>query len=155
MSKHNGMKGAELAQFQAELRQFCGTENWYRHPLNPRLVYTDGVQYLAEKAGAYWLIDVVASVQHTEPQLARHSFQSWKLTVDTEKATGLVECTDGNNTPLYSQADRIHRLSVAGNQAVLLRRRQAARAHADQRILTPTPRSPPGVIGGHFTHERK
>ena len=103
MSKHNGMKGAELAQFQAELRQFCGTENWYRHPLNPRLVYTDGVQYLAEKAGAYWLIDVVASVQHTEPQLARHSFQSWKLTVDAEKATGLVACTDGNNTALYSQ----------------------------------------------------
>ena len=88
----------------SNLQHFTGSEKFFRHPLNPRLLFTEGVQYLAEKAGAYWLIDVVASVQHFGPQLHKHSFQSWKLTVDTDKATGLVECTDGNNAKLYAQA---------------------------------------------------
>lgn len=44
-----------------ELRGFTGTDEWHRHGLNRRLIYTDGVQYLAEAAGAYWLIDIVAS----------------------------------------------------------------------------------------------
>ncbi len=40
-----------------ELEQFYGTEKWYRHFTG--LVYTDGIKYLAENAGAYWLIDLV------------------------------------------------------------------------------------------------
>lgn len=46
---------------QTELQQFTGSTNRYRHSLNRTVVYSDGVQYLAENAGAYWLIDAIAS----------------------------------------------------------------------------------------------
>lgn len=41
-----------------------GTENYYRHWLSKRVVYTDGVKLLAEECGAYWLIDAIMS-HHT------------------------------------------------------------------------------------------
>ena len=42
-----------------DLTQFTGTEHYYRH-ING-LVLTDGTKYLADEAGAYWLMDVIAS----------------------------------------------------------------------------------------------
>ena len=42
---------------QADLRQFTGTETWFRHPLARKVLYTEGVQYVAEQGGAYWLLD--------------------------------------------------------------------------------------------------
>jgi hypothetical protein len=43
-----------------DLDQFTGTETWYRHPLNKKLLYTDGVMYFAEQAGAHWFVDLIA-----------------------------------------------------------------------------------------------
>jgi hypothetical protein len=43
-----------------DLSQFYGTENYYRHPFT-QSVYTDGVRYFAEVAGAYWFLDIVFS----------------------------------------------------------------------------------------------
>jgi hypothetical protein len=63
-----------------ELAQFCGSECLYRHWTN-RLKYTEGVKYLAERAGAYWLIDLVASWQ-IKPKVGREPFQVWVLTVN-------------------------------------------------------------------------
>jgi len=44
---------------QSILTQFTGTEHYYR--LNRKCVLTDGTKYLAEAAGAYWLMDAAAS----------------------------------------------------------------------------------------------
>lgn len=45
-----------------DLTQFTGTEAYHRWSmLFPRIVLTDGTKYLAEEAGAYWLMDVIAS----------------------------------------------------------------------------------------------
>jgi hypothetical protein len=41
------------------LSHFTGTENYWR--INPRTVLTDGTKYLADAAGAYWLMDAIAS----------------------------------------------------------------------------------------------
>ena len=41
------------------LSQFTGTEHYYR--LNRRCLITDGAKYLADEAGAYWLLDAAAS----------------------------------------------------------------------------------------------
>jgi hypothetical protein len=40
-----------------DLAHFTGTEWWYRHPLFNNVLFTDGVQHLAQKAGAYWLVE--------------------------------------------------------------------------------------------------
>jgi len=57
---------------ESDLSQFIGTVNYYRHWIGQG-VYTDGVQYLAEQAGAYWLVDAVFSYRR------RESFQIWTL----------------------------------------------------------------------------
>jgi len=41
------------------LSQFIGAERYYR--LNRRCLVTDGTKYLADEAGAYWLLDAAAS----------------------------------------------------------------------------------------------
>jgi hypothetical protein len=52
----------QQAKLQAmDLAHFTGSEQFYRHPIFRKVVYTEGVQYLAEKAGAYWLVDAIAS----------------------------------------------------------------------------------------------
>jgi len=77
-----------------ELRYFTGSEQFFRNPLFPGFVYTEGVQYLAEKAQAYWLIDYVLSNQY-EPQIKAQPFQVWEITVkEDDSATIRVE--DGN-----------------------------------------------------------
>lgn len=51
---------ARPKNFNNETAQFTGTSTYYRHFM-PGLTYTDGVKYIAEKYGAYWLIDVIFS----------------------------------------------------------------------------------------------
>ncbi|MFZ4768472.1 MAG: DUF6876 family protein, partial [Roseimicrobium sp.] len=41
---------------QADLSQFTGTEQWYRHGLARNVLYTEGAQHVAESGGAYWLL---------------------------------------------------------------------------------------------------
>lgn len=42
-------------------RWLGGSEGRTRHPLNRKFVYTDGLKDVAEKAGAYWLLDIIAT----------------------------------------------------------------------------------------------
>lgn len=37
-----------------------GSDNRYRHQFNRRVIFTEGVKEVADKAGAYWLIDAIA-----------------------------------------------------------------------------------------------
>ena len=46
-------------QLLDELRQFYGTERYYR--TYPGLLVTDGVKFLADTAHCYWLLDMVWS----------------------------------------------------------------------------------------------
>ena len=80
---------------KSDLRQFTGTENWYRHSIVRKVLYTDGVQYVAQHGGAYWLIDEIAFAQ-CDPKYAAEEFQFWKLTVDP-RHSAILTCTDGND----------------------------------------------------------
>jgi hypothetical protein len=42
-----------------QLAQFIGTERYWR--ISPSAVLTDGSKYVADTAGAYWLMDAIAS----------------------------------------------------------------------------------------------
>ena len=86
----------------ADLGQFTGTAQWYRHGLNRSLLYTDGVQYVAEKAGAYWLVDEIALAQAYVPQVKAEAFQLWRLTVK-EDSTATLACEDGNGNSVYAK----------------------------------------------------
>ena len=77
-----------------ELKQFTGTEQWYRNPLFPKYLYTDGVKYLAEQAGAYWLIDYIFSNQML-PEIKAQEFQVWNIQVNDGRA--IIRVEDGND----------------------------------------------------------
>ncbi len=47
-------------ELHRNLAQFSGTERYHR--THPGLLATDGTKYLAEQAGAYWLLDIIWSV---------------------------------------------------------------------------------------------
>ena len=79
---------AENTLVESYLDGFTWTENWYSHWLR-KCVFTDGVKYMAEKAGAFWLIDAIASYQIDKKVLRNENlqqFQLWKLVVKNGKA---------------------------------------------------------------------
>ena len=88
----------DAAALENDLAQFCGTENWCKH-WTGRLTFTDGVKFLAEKAGAFWLIDLVASYQTA--RLRQEEFQVWILTVDRERTPmAVATCQADTNAPV-------------------------------------------------------
>ena len=86
---------------QAELARFTGTENWYRHSIARNVHYTDGILFVAERAGAYWLIDEIAFALKTAAQLAGEEFQVWTLIV--EGSSALLRCEDGDDRRLLEK----------------------------------------------------
>lgn len=100
----------KAAVLLAELHQFRGDLQRYRHPLNRRLLYTPGVQYLAESAGAYWLIDAVASWLGTPQYQAAAAadcrvddLHFWKLTVRANSSATLTARVDSDVPPFLVQ----------------------------------------------------
>ncbi len=86
-----------------DLLQFSGSENWYRHSLNRKVLYTDGAQYLAEQGGAYWLLDSIAIAQTHVKAVKAEEFQVWTLKVNPD-STALLTCDDGNKNIVYKQS---------------------------------------------------
>ena len=63
-----------------DLAQFSGTEEYHKLSMFGKFVCTDGVKYLAEQAGAFWLIDAIASHQPKAMKNPRlRDFQLWFL----------------------------------------------------------------------------
>ncbi len=87
---------------KADLRQFTGSERLYRHAMVRDVLYTDGVQYVAETAGACWLIDEIAFAQRSERRVAAEEFQLWKLKVNPGH-TARLACEDGNGRTVFSK----------------------------------------------------
>lgn len=89
------------SQFASQLRQFTGSENWYRHGLNPQVQYTDGAKFVADEGEAYWLLDIIATSQSV-PAVKAEEFQVWKLLVNVDR-TATIYCEDGNDNVVFSQ----------------------------------------------------
>ena len=85
------------------LGQFTGSEHWYRHGLVRSILFTDGVKYVADAAGAYWLLDEIALAQKGEKAVAAEEFQVWRLTVKPDH-TAVLACEDGNDNTVFEKA---------------------------------------------------
>lgn len=81
-----------------ELRQFSGTEHWYKHLSG--YLYTDGVLYVAQEGSAFWLVDKIMFTTRAKNDL--QEFGAWKLEVNEDKSAVLV-CQDGNYHELYRE----------------------------------------------------
>lgn len=96
---HNSKPARKLTL--SDLAQFSGSETFYRHSLVRKVIYTEGVQYVAEAGEAYWLIDKIACAQ-LEPRHAEQEFQVWDLKVKEDRSAVLV-CTDGNENTVSTE----------------------------------------------------
>jgi hypothetical protein len=87
---------------ETDLNKFTGSENWYKHALNPGVLFTDGAKYVADEGGAYWLLDAIALCQRSEKHVAKKRFQVWKLTVRPDR-TATLTCAGSNSKIVYTQ----------------------------------------------------
>ena len=99
---------SKAAAIQDYLAQTTGTEHYYAHWMGARqnatrIVYTDGVKFVAETAGAYWLIDAILSHVFANPNLAREEFLVWTLKRNKTGSGAKLSCEDGNGGKLASQ----------------------------------------------------
>ena len=87
---------------RSELARFTRSATRYVHPTN-QLQYTAGVQFLAERAGAHWLIDMIASLQ---PVALRDTslaiFQLWELVIKGDRSAALT-CSRDSDAAVFRQ----------------------------------------------------
>lgn len=94
----------------ADLRQFTGDLERFRHPLARGVIYTPGVRFLAERAGAYWLIDEIALAiaggdvaragRSDERVLGLHF---WRLEVRSDRSAELTARADSDVPPFLTR----------------------------------------------------
>ena len=85
----------ETEELKTVLSNFPGTESYHKLSLAP-LKCTDGIAWMAEKCGAFWLVDAIGSYQVESP-VKGLPFQLWTLEVDTKK-NGILRCREDSNT---------------------------------------------------------
>ena len=90
---------------ESDLTQFCGSSEFFQH-WTKRLIYTEGVRYMAEHGGAYWLINAVASCQPDKRITSRPDlvdFQPWELAVAEDKTATLTMRGDLDQPAVITQ----------------------------------------------------
>lgn len=87
---------------KADLAQFTGSEQWYRHGINRKVLFTDGAKFVADQAAAYWLLDEIAIIQPHNARVGAEGFQVWKLAVKLDHS-GVLTCEDGNGNVVYTK----------------------------------------------------
>ncbi len=94
---------------QADLRQFTGDDVRYK-TLKKNVVYTPGVQYVAQAGGAYWLIDAIVSYFNSPVMNSAmrndyriESIQFWRLDVHTDHSAVLTARADSDVEPFITQ----------------------------------------------------
>ena len=93
-----------VAEILSGLSQFTGSEEYFKH-WTGRLIFTEGVRYLAESCGAYLLIDIVARDPHKPKVRACGGFQLWEIKLTPgNKHMAVVTCSaDSNTKPVVTQ----------------------------------------------------
>lgn len=86
-------------ELRAALTMFTGTATYHRH-WTGAFHYTDGVAFLAENAGANWLLDHIAAMQkRARRDPALRDFQAWRLTVSDRR--GVLACLRKQNDEAF------------------------------------------------------
>jgi hypothetical protein len=89
------------AQLAADLERFRGSDHFYEH-WSKAFEYTDGVKYLADNAGAHWLLDMISSwlkKARKDPNLRKT--QVWILRVNDDRSAFLHCGRDADHIAFY------------------------------------------------------
>lgn len=95
-------------ELRENLANFHGSEQFTRfNPMIcPKVITSEGGLYLAENAGAYWLLEYIGLRCNSRefPKIKAEEFQVWKLKVDLAKHSAVISCEDGNHNEVFSEA---------------------------------------------------
>ena len=95
----------KVIDLKTELAQFTGSEHLYFNPLYRRLNYTDGIKYFAERAGAYWLLDIIGTEFHPKTTGENPKWDYFlSITMKVKDSKAQVKVTDGNDTTFTTKA---------------------------------------------------
>jgi len=86
----------------ADLEKFKGTEFWYQTYGPHSSAFTDGIKFIAEHGGAYWLIDYIV-LRQIIPEFAAVKFQIWRLKVNPDN-TAEISCEGVNGSIIHKEA---------------------------------------------------
>ncbi len=84
-----------------ELNNFSGTERYYR--IMPNVLMTDGAKFVADKAGAYWLMTAIASYLPEFTNKETFIVANLKVTRTATACIALLKLDDGNDNLLAEQ----------------------------------------------------
>ena len=87
---------------RADLKQSAGLEHWYRHLLDRRVLFNDGIKHVADTRDAYWLVHEIALARMHVPAAHFEPFQLWRLTVRPNQFATL-DCSEGNGNTVHSK----------------------------------------------------
>lgn len=92
-------KPIDPKQLAHNLGLFSGTQTYTRHWCGAEIYLTDGARYLAEKAEAFWLMDIIASAH---PYYKHDEFVVVEMVRTGESAVLTIAHAEGA-TPYYTQ----------------------------------------------------
>jgi hypothetical protein len=81
-----GLGCGEIDEILSELKNFTGTEQYFKASILYDLSLTEGINFLRNKLNCYWLIDIVGSTQHLKKIQENKSFILWKIKVNADKS---------------------------------------------------------------------
>lgn len=92
------------SEIENGLINFCGSETFTRHM--PGIILTEGALWLAENAGAFWLMDAIWSHQHLcRKDAMLRDMQFWKLKVNEDKSAVLTCERDEGNVAIRQEIE--------------------------------------------------
>lgn len=88
------MNEKEQKEFHEMLPHFYGTEHYYKLGFPSTAIITDGVKYVAEKVGAYWLFQDIDLYIKFNPKIKKEEFVIWKLIIKEDSTATLTAYRD-------------------------------------------------------------
>lgn len=79
----------DVERFRREIGTYTGSSHFFRHPMFPNYLYTEGVKFMADTLEAYWLIDHVMALQLEAP-LRNYRFQVWEIQVRADTSATIT-----------------------------------------------------------------
>lgn len=94
----------------ADLGQFTGSEQFYRHAFIRAVIMSEGIMYLREAGNCYWLIDAIGS-HLISPEFKKAAAKDerisllhfWKLAVNPDHTAMLTAVADSDESPFITQ----------------------------------------------------
>lgn len=97
----------DAATLRAELAHYCGGDQPYKHSLNRKFCYTEGVRHFARNAGnqgAYWFLDILAFEPRVKQLVMVEGFALVLLSVSSDNSATIEVKADSDEAPTYSQS---------------------------------------------------